>query len=959
MKKLIIALLGVSVAGAHAALTPVMQETFVGPGPLTSSSPGQFSSVSGTIYLVRVGPTTASVAAPGWSADVRVSTGANYRGTVNLTGAASTCGMWGGWFRIKTLPASGATISVLQLMNRSSTNVVMDFAIDSRGVISYPAYNYNGKTTTLTSPAITPNTWVWLAVAWQIQSGSNSPYGIRCMSMPLNGTLTTWGTADGLNGLDTSFSSVNVGLQTSGAGPVLRIGCPSLYSMASFSDIAYPGNITPPVEKSYRWYVNPVTGNDANDGSTLSTAWRTADKITAESHYSGMLDSNAVGPGGGDVLIIDTSGGVLPIGANTLTFATKGLKVQPALGQTYIKCQAEEILSKLSFTATAGLTKTYQTADTQPNVVAWDNDLWMSHVKSTAFGAAAAVTDPHTHVTTNYPSTGAALDAIPGSFYTDGTTLYIHPFGDTNPKTDSNSYTRSVYRAGASAAVNFIGGNYRAIGFYVRKTTLVDQNDGAFGAYCFQDSVPSGSNLSNSVEGCYFAYGDKHCLGWTSAVTNSTFLVLNTDCEQGNPYCGYGGQSPFVSDSGAATADNVHIFRGCTCLARSGLIGSVAGDPTGNGGDIIYSHNGGSGMSFASITLDDCNFASGSASLGVALHLYITNQSQVGLVNTYCPLNSIQDTKFPSQLVSMQTGSSQLTVQNCLIKPTFALSASPVYNGFLVFGNVVIEGCTFDLSRITGDSSTYFQGMIQRTGALSLTFRNNAYIVPDGQNMPLLDNALSSDTMIFDHNAYNLGSGTVLIRAYNNAASNLTFDQWRALGQDCSNSTLNANLNLQNDIPQSGSPLINGGVDLGSMTDVTGVLYAHRDTIGAYQTSAAYVAPQSIAGFPPLQTVYLTKNTVNLPATTTAGLLVTYAVVSGPARLSGDTLTVTGPGTVVLSAVQAGNSANAPLSDMENLTATTAPPPENDSPTMPMWGLLVLGLLLAITASRSLPARVH
>lgn len=954
MKKLICAFLIISGIYSQAALTLVMREPFIGPGTLTSTSPGNnFTSVSGTLTMVRVGPRTSSIAAPGWSADIRTSGAANYRGTVNLSGASSTCGMWGAWIRIKSLPPGGGYMSVLQLLDQS-TNVVMDFTINSSGVISSAPYNYGGTVPTFTSPAITPNTWVWLAVAWQIQSGGNFPYGIRCMSMPLGGPLTLWGSADGLNALATSFSAVNVGLQTGGTGPMARVACPSLYSMAGFSDIAYPGDIIPPVEQSNPWYVNTATGNDNNDGATASTAWRTAAKITTESQYSGMLDSNAAGPGGGDVLNIDTSGGPLVIGTTTLTFATQGLKVQPVAGQTYINCQAEEFLSNASFTPTAGLTKTYQTADTQANVVAWENDKWMWHVKSASYGVSAAVTNPPTGVTTNYASTGAALDAVAGSFYTDGTNLYIHPFGDTNPVTDGNTYTRSLNRGGGLAAVAFTAGNYRAIGFYIRKTALVDQFDNDFGAYCFQDGVLTGSGLSSSVEGGYFAYGDKHCFGSTSGVTGSSLLILDTECEQGHPYCAYGGQTPFVSYSGATTADNVHNYQGCTCLTRSGLIGSTAGDPIGAGGDIIYSHNNGAGISFASITLNNCNFASGSATMGAATNFFVTNHTQVGQVKTYCPNNNIQETTFPNQLVSMQPGASNLTVQNCLIKPTFSLSPAPPYYGFLVSGTVVIEGCTFDLSGITGNSSSYFQqGMIQRMGALNLTFRNNAYVVPAGQNLPLLYNAASSDILTFDHNAYNLGAGTILARAYDGPTpSDLTFAQWQTLGEDCSNSSLNANLLLQNDIPQSGSSLINGGADLGSMADFTGAVYAHRNTIGAYQGNSAFLAPQSISGFPPLQTLVANGTPISLPAATASGPII-YTVVSGPAGVSGNILTLTGTGTVVLTASQAGNSIYAPLFDTETITMTAA---VADTPAMPVWGLALLASLLALIAVRSLRA---
>ena len=869
MQKLILAFLALLTVSSHAALTFVAREPFVGPGTLTNTSPGaNFSSVSGTLTLVRVGPRTSFIAAPGWSADIRTTGSVNYRGTINLSGAASTCGMWGAWVRVKAFPPSGGYMSVLQLLNRSGTNVVADFSINSNGILSASPYNYGGSPVTFTGPTITPNTWVWLAVAWQIQTGSNFPYGIRCLSMPLGGSSPTiWGSADHLSALDTSFSNVNVGLQTGGTGPMVRIGCPSLYSLASFSDIAYPGDIIPPVEQSNSWYVNTVTGSDNNDGATPATAWKTAAKINMESQYCGMLDSNAAGPGGGDVLTIDTSGGPLVIGASTLSFATQGLKVQPVSTQSYIQCQAEQILLNSAFTLTTGLSNTYQTSDTQTNIVAWENDKWMWHVKSASYGAAAAITNPTTGTTTNYASTGAALDAVAGSFYTDGTTLYIHPFGNTNPATDGKVYTRSIFRNQAPA-VAFTAGNYRAIGFYIRKTTLVDSSDNDFGAYCFQDGVLNGSGFSSSVEGGYFAYGDKHCFGSTGGVTGSTLLILNTECEQGHPYCLFGGQTPFVSYSGATTADNVHIYRGCTCLTRSGLIGSIAGDPVGTGGDILLSHNNGTGISYSSIILDDCNFASGSATMGIASNLNIIDQTHLGQLFTGCPVTTIQQTTFPNQLVTMQSGAASLSVQNCLIKPTFALTPAPPYNGFLVFGTVSIQGCTFDLSGITGNSGSYFlQSVIQRQGALNLTFRNNAYIVPTGENLPLLYNPSSSDTLTFDHNAYNLGSGTTLVRSFNNLSgtSSLTFAQWQALGQDCVNSSVGANLQLQADQPQSTSPLLDAGVDLGSVADVTGTIYPHRNTIGAYQGNATYRPAQTVPSFTPLETLALNQSPITLP----------------------------------------------------------------------------------------------
>jgi hypothetical protein len=880
---------------------------------------------------------------------MRTSGPSNYRGTVNLTGSTSQCGLWGAWVRIKALPPnSDGYLSVLQLLNLGN-NVVMDFKLNSSGVISFQPYSNGTAAPTLTSPSIPLNTWVWLGVAWKMQSTNSQLYNLRCLSMNLGGPLVTWGSVDGLNSASFSFTGVNVGLQTGGVGPMLRLGCPTLYSMNSFSDIAYPPDVIPPVEGSYVWYVNADSGNDGNDGATPSTAWKSADKLSAESQYCGLLDSNVTGAGNGDVVTIDTSSAPLVMDTNPLTISTQGVAVQPATGQSTIRCQAEKFLSNSAFKLTSGLARTYQTADTQADIVAWENDKWMWHIKSSSYGASASVTNPSNGTTTNYATTAAALDSLAGSFYTDGTNLYIHPFGDTNPVSDGKIYTRSINRAQQSAVI-FLAGNYRATGLYVRKTTLVDSADNDFGAYCFQDEVLHGTGFSNLVENGYFAYGDKHCFGSTGGATASTLLVRNTDCEQGHPYCGYGGQSPFVSYSGVTTADNVHTYQACTCLARSGLIGSTAGDPIGTGGDIILSHNNGAGSAFATIIIDDCNFASGSIDMGAATNLVITDHTQASLVYTYSVNTTVQEATLTDGGVQMETGAASLLVQNSVIKP-IPPPGQTALTGFLLQGNATIRGCTFDLSGLTGT----FSGLIQRSASMNLSFRNNVYLVPSAASIPLLANVTPSDQLLFDHNAYQLGGGKLLAVNFTNSAGQTdTYDfaQWQSLGYDCINSSLNASLLLQNDMPQSGSPLANAGIDLGSLMDYTGTTYAHRNTIGAYQGSAAYRAQQSLSTVAPLATEN-SDSIVHLPSTTDQGLPVTYTIVSGPAQLNGNTLTFTGVGTVTLSATQPGSSADASLSVTETLSIV-ALTVANDTPTLPEWALILMGVLLAWTGARSL-----
>ena len=79
-------------------------------------------------------------------------------------------------------------------------------------------------------------------------------------------------------------------------------------------------------------------------------------------------------------------------------------------------------------------------------------------------------------------------------------------------------------------------------------------------------------------------------------------------------------------------------------------------------------------------------------------------------------------------------------------------------------------------------------------------------------------------------------------------------------------------------------------------------------------------ATQTIT-FPAIANQFTTSPTLALTgaaaATSSSGLAVTYSVVSGPATLSGSTLTLTGAGTVIVRADQAGNATYAPANSVD------------------------------------------
>jgi photosystem II stability/assembly factor-like uncharacterized protein len=97
-------------------------------------------------------------------------------------------------------------------------------------------------------------------------------------------------------------------------------------------------------------------------------------------------------------------------------------------------------------------------------------------------------------------------------------------------------------------------------------------------------------------------------------------------------------------------------------------------------------------------------------------------------------------------------------------------------------------------------------------------------------------------------------------------------------------------------------------------------------TGGASGTLVIAKAGQTIT-FAPLNDVNIAVGTVSLSASSSASLPITFSVQSGPATVSGSTLTLTGSGTVVVRASQAGNTNYNAASNVDrsfNVTTSSA-----------------------------------
>jgi hypothetical protein len=133
----------------------------------------------------------------------------------------------------------------------------------------------------------------------------------------------------------------------------------------------------------------------------------------------------------------------------------------------------------------------------------------------------------------------------------------------------------------------------------------------------------------------------------------------------------------------------------------------------------------------------------------------------------------------------------------------------------------------------------------------------------------------------------------------------------------------------------SGPGTIAAGTNTLTVTGAGTIVVAASQT-GNANYNAATTVSQTIVVNPASQTITFTAPTtpviypgvapITLSATASSGLAVTFTVTSGPATVSGSTLTITGVGTVVVTASQAGN-ANYSAATPVSRTIVVNPPP--------------------------------
>jgi hypothetical protein len=813
MRVLLFVILSAVAFEIKANLTNIMQEPFVGVGVLNSSTPGNLGTVTGNFYKSAIGPYTSGNGPNGWSAALR-GTSANDEiwHQIATTGGALTNGLFGAWFWIDSYTVPSGNNIILEFINDNNSaglNKDAYLELNNVGGINLQVYGYGLQSNVYIVPV---DNWFWMGLSWT-KVGS-----IRTVSAYVytNGVFAQLGT----NITDLSWSASSISWAGGGEfnfseGPfyVGRYGMPTLYAMGSSSDVAYSAATLSPPNPPYTWYCAPARGNDGNTG-LAGYPWLTITNLNSQMMYGGIFSHTNNVPGSGDTVIVDNS---VPLDLGTNQF------LMGAAGGHYLFTNGplvlHEILTNSSWTLVPGSTYTYCQSDNNApdltNIVVWENWMWMNHPEGTIFSAVSAM-----------------MDSTPGSFFSDGQYVYVHPFGNTDPITDGNLYTRSRDRGEVGDAISAVYGynsNLWVDGLSASNTCVCRSYDNDPAAAYVLELTANG-NGTNLISNFVGGYGSKHLIG--RSASSSGMCVIRSNCFYGpcSPYVAAGGQTEDVDFVGiSGQSNNSCAYINCACPNNAGLIGGF-GCVNTDLGDFWTSH--GVGVPFINDTFTNLNVCCGLNEQGFTTNMYVTN-SVFGAANLYCKFDIYNSSTTEGPIAEL--GNAEGVVQNCIMNVNKPNSSYSFAN---LAGTLIVENCTIDMRGWS--NSGLYQAVWGESAKSKLTFYNNVMIVNPGSDFTLLYNFSIKDTLVLSNNVYQSGRANYIVKDYfdGTTTANRTLSQWQTLGFDENSiNPIDARIETNTERPYFDSPARMVGVPLGVYPDFTGFLFPNRKTAGAIEAT--------------------------------------------------------------------------------------------------------------------------
>lgn len=840
VKRIAIACLLLLAVSTQAAQTVVKLDTFSPPSPsnvlaYSSTNVGQFSAVTGTLPVVAIGATTNSQPDQGWSAEMRK---ANAYGT--FSGLSAAWYVVGGWFRFNQFQVTAADSTSAANFNNAAKLIGLvssghgvrgDVRVDSAGGL----YLWGATIGNTNFATLTLNKWTWIGVAVKIYNPGTWRQDLALYTQPIGGTLTKVGEIAS----DTTYSqitSVTVG------GPTLssdrlwsgRISGVSLSTIASLGDVSVP--INAPTTDRTTWFINATTGSDLNSG-LYGYPWQTAEKLVPELQYGGIMGAvdpwvmvsggaaitntisdsdfisavtNGVVRANGDMVLIDSAGGPLQ-SAYTIQLRTfnQGVEIGSTNGVATI-----DTLKTLSAPYTQydsiNYPNIWTVTDSDAKATMFEDKKWMDSL----LGANIAVVQ-------------TTMNATAGTFWTDGTTLYFHPFGSTDPNSDGKVYQRSqkLTRDGTAnynPSSHLSGSNVLVRDLRIYHGPYRNQSSGAVDATYTMQNVSSGRTVVSGVD---LLFGGNHCYGATDGDATLKRWLINSVCQQCPPWTTNAtGYTMAVEYTGSSSAGNRCAYYIGVDFSIESVIGSSIG--TSSTGSWLCHNNSANAGQYDVIQLSRCK---GLVAMGEGI------AKSGGLLVDQCNLTKLNTGSMPNVIVSRTLingpifGDAGATVSNCIINRNDDISQNLRIKGTWTF-----TGCTFDARNLA--VSQIFNSVLKTdlTTAMTLNASNCIILLTQDANSISFFTYKNTDTVNMDRNVF-LPSASGVVMRDNTGGSNKTLAQWQAASSQDANSLATNPCLSSSYRPYAKTPCWNVGAELGPAIDFSGKLYQSRRTAGAYE----------------------------------------------------------------------------------------------------------------------------
>lgn len=408
------------------------------------------------------------------------------------------------------------------------------------------------------------------------------------------------------------------------------------------------------------YYVDGVAGNDGNDGLTTITPLKTISALIGK----GITAS--------DIINLKCNSHFreqLTIIVNNVTIQSYGIGIRPIL-------DASDSLGASVWSKSGGYTNIYQASITLAQIITIYTNCWEN---GTVYTRASSMVN---------------CDATAGTYYLSevitSTTLYIHPFGSTNPTVDGKTYEVSIRNYGLVAETT---SGTVVINIWTKKN--LSENGSFF----------VGTN--STVTGCRASWGNKHnmFIKGGSTVTN---------CVIDDAYYGSGSVIMVVYYETTGVGTDI-TFTGDTCKSINGLI-------TGSG---FGGHT--SGGNFGTITFNSCVVSN----LGVNASGFNAGYANLVIANS-CTTDIATGNGY-AVTSPIQINSSYIGALTIGVSISSANTSVIVNNSTMVMGNGSVPSCIRSLvngSVVTITCCTITDGygwMFQLTGSgvVFKAYRNN------------------------------------------------------------------------------------------------------------------------------------------------------------------------------------------------------------------------------------------